>query len=122
MATPNIPMPRAINRYNACNDRCDMASGHCACGAFHTLDEWRKYSLLPVEELAIIDELSSVGLTQSQLRAWLHELGNIIAPIEAIVEDEALSEWTEAALADFAKRLEKLHREGKAALEGSRGA
>lgn len=58
MATPNISMPRAINRFNACNDRCDMASGHCACGAFHTLEEWRKYNLLPPDELAIIDELS----------------------------------------------------------------
>jgi hypothetical protein len=118
MATPNISMPRAINRFNACNDRCDMASGHCACGAFHTLEEWRKYNLLPPDELAIIDELSSTGLTQWQLRAWLHELGNIICPLGVLAEENEKGR----SLSALADRLQQLHKEGKAALEGSRGA
>jgi hypothetical protein len=47
--------------YNACNEPCDMASGPCACGAWHTLDEWKK-------------EIEQYGLNQSHpedlVTAW----------------------------------------------------
>lgn len=36
-----IPMPHDINLWNACNERCDMADGPCACGAWHGLSDWR---------------------------------------------------------------------------------
>ena len=28
--------------YNACTDFCDMISGPCACGAWHSLKDWPK--------------------------------------------------------------------------------
>ena len=36
-----IEMPSRINLFNACTDRCDMLQGHCACGAYHKLSDWK---------------------------------------------------------------------------------
>ena len=35
-----IIMPEHINMHNACNERCDMLIGPCACGAWHKLKDW----------------------------------------------------------------------------------
>jgi len=37
--TKHISMPLNANSHNACNERCDMADGPCACGGWHTIDE-----------------------------------------------------------------------------------
>lgn len=42
--------------HNACNEPCDMAVGPCACGAWHTLDEWTK-------------EIETYGLGKDDLNA-----------------------------------------------------
>ena len=36
-----IEMPSHINIFNASTDRCDMLQGHCACGAYHKLSDWK---------------------------------------------------------------------------------
>lgn len=35
-----IKMPIAINWHNGSHERCDVAQGPCACGAWHTLEDW----------------------------------------------------------------------------------
>ena len=35
-----IPMPDSIDIHNASHERCDMAQGPCACGAWHKLEKW----------------------------------------------------------------------------------
>lgn len=55
MATDLIAMPGQIVTHNACTDRCDMAAGPCACGAWHNLDEWK--GRLEEADQKLIDEL-----------------------------------------------------------------
>jgi hypothetical protein len=37
---PLIPMPASLDLHNANHERCDMAQGPCACGAWHRLEDW----------------------------------------------------------------------------------
>ncbi len=43
--------------YNACSDACDMLVGPCACGAWHTLEDWQPGSSF-ARRLGIEDEES----------------------------------------------------------------
>ena len=35
-------MPEKFFFRNACTERCDIAEGPCACGAWHKLEDWPK--------------------------------------------------------------------------------
>jgi hypothetical protein len=47
-----IPMPTEISHFNGSHQRCDMASGPCCCGAWHSLIEWPEqlFPMPPNEE------------------------------------------------------------------------
>jgi hypothetical protein len=35
-----VPMPDGFDIHNASNEPCDMASGPCSCGAWHSRADW----------------------------------------------------------------------------------
>lgn len=36
----SMPEPYLGKFFNACTEPCDMLQGPCACGAYHTQEEW----------------------------------------------------------------------------------
>lgn len=39
-SAPLVEMPQTVQIRNASTERCDMAQGPCACGAWHALTDW----------------------------------------------------------------------------------
>jgi hypothetical protein len=40
-----IVMPVEVDYHNACNERCDVIAGPCACGAWHSVGEWDRRTI-----------------------------------------------------------------------------